>query len=150
MKTGTSMSGIIDTRKSKKNRTMLKCNCSICVNKEKNGCRFGWEPINGKCNRFGTNHYTLSKEEAAQAREQTIKNKEQIKRDNEIRYTTIKKLSEVLDSQLTIQKIKECSRSKNFGNGKFSIKCTNTLDMIITIKFKDGKMRRYKILDIED
>ena len=54
MKTGVSMGSVIDTKKFKKYRKMTKCNCSICVNREKNGCRFGWEPIKGRCNRFGT------------------------------------------------------------------------------------------------
>ena len=149
MKSGTSMSSIINTKKIKKNRTMIKCDCNTCVNKERRGCRFGWEPINGKCNRFGTNHYNLTKDEARIAREQTLLNLEKIQKEKEIKNTSLKLLSEALDTVLTIQMIKECKKPKYFGNGRMSIQCINTNDMIIRVKGKDGKPKLYKVLNIE-
>lgn len=144
------MSRIINTKKSKNNRTMIKCNCSICVNRQKQGCRFGWEPINGKCNRFGTNHYNLSKDEKAKARTQTVINQQLIEEEknkkNEIKNTTIKVLSDALETPLTFDKIKCCTSYKTYGNGKFCIKCNNPEEMIISLKPMYGKAKKYKII----
>ena len=151
MKTGTSTSIIIDTNKAKKYRKMTPCNCNICVNNQKDGCRFGWQPIKGKCSRFGTNHYKLTKEEVVQAREMTAANRELIKKERlaqeEIHITTISKLESALDTKLTYELIRRTKNNKNYGNGRFTFRCIESTDdyLIIRVTFRDKKIRKYKI-----
>lgn len=151
MKSGVSMSSIIDTRKAKKYREMIKCNCKKCVNRGKNGCRFGWQPIDGKCNRFGTNHYILSDDEKLKAEEQTRLNRQAIEKEKElserINITTISKLEELLDTSLTIQFIRSIDKYKVLGNGKFTLKFIGSDEDIISVKFKDKRIRKYKVIN---
>lgn len=149
-KIGSQTNIIINTR-IKKYRTMIKCNCNKCVNLSKDGCRFGWEPIKGKCSRYGTNDYKLSKEEVKEAREKAMANKEVIKKEKElsqeINNTSVSKLSELLETNLTIELIMNNFKNKYFGNGKFAIKCINKEDKLIQITFKDKRTRIYKVSD---
>lgn len=153
MKTGTSMSSIIDTKKAKKFRKTTNCNnCKGCVNLTREGCRFGWEPIKGKCNRFGTNHYKLNKEEVELAKKLTAINKEKIKKEQlakeEIHLTSIKKLEDSLDTKLTYDKIKNTTKKKIYGNGRFTFRCVDHTEdyLIIRVTFKDKTIRKYKII----
>ena len=151
MKTGVSMGSVVDTKKFKKHRKMTKCNCSICVNKEKSGCRFGWEPIKGKCNRFGTNHYKLTKEERIEAKQITEANKERMKLEKEksekIYKTSLCKLDEALETKLNLDILRQTTKYKNFGNGRFSIKFIgNENEDIISVKFRNKQCRKYKII----
>lgn len=152
MKTRTSMSTIIDTRKIRKHRTMIPCNCAKCVNNQKEGCRFGWEPINGKCSRFGTNHYKLKKEEVEEARRKTAANKIAIEKERlareEIHLTTIAKLESALDTNLSYEQILKATNKRIYGNGRFTFKCIEYTDdyLIIRVTFRDKKIRKYKIL----
>ncbi|URZ03182.1 hypothetical protein [Clostridium felsineum] len=147
---GSRTSIIINTR-IKKYRTMIKCNCHKCVNLSKNGCRFGWEPIKGKCSRYGTNQYKLSKEEAKEAKERTIANREVIEKEKElakqIRTTSVSKLSKALDTNIKMKLIMESSRNKYFGNGRFSIKCIDKERNLIRITFQDRSRRIYRVID---
>lgn len=149
MKTGVSMGSVIDTKKFKKYRKMTKCNCSICVNREKNGCRFGWEPIKGRCNRFGTNHYKLTQAEKIEANQITQANKEkrllEKVESEKIYLTSINKLNEALETNLNLNILRKTNKYKNFGNGRFSIKFIKDED-IIFVKFKNKKIRKYKII----
>lgn len=145
------MGNIIDTKKSKKHRKMIKCDCLRCVNREKKGCRFGWEPINGKCNRFGTNHYTLSRDEKKHAREQSKINKEKYllekKEAEKIRATSMNKINDYLETNLDLKTLRSVSKYRNFGNGRFSVKYIGSEDEdIVSIKFRDKKVRKYKII----
>lgn len=151
MKTGVSMGSVIDTKKLKKYRKMTQCNCSRCVNKEKDGCRFGWEPIKGKCNRFGTNHYKLTNEEKKEAKQITEANKERMKLEKEksekIFKTSLCKLDEALETKLNLDILRQTTKYKNFGNGRFSIKFIgNENEDIISVRFRNKKYRKYKII----
>lgn len=151
MKTGVSMGSVIDTKKLKKYRKMTQCNCSRCVNKEKDGCRFGWEPIKGKCNRFGTNHYKLTNEEKKEAKQITQANKEKMRLEKEksekIFKTSLCKLDEALETKLNLDILRQTTKYKNFGNGRFSIKFIgNENEDIISVRFRNKKYRKYKII----
>lgn len=151
LKSGTSMGYIIDTRKSKKYKKMRICNCSQCVNNQKKGCRFGWVPINGMCNRFGTNHYELNEEETKEAIAQSIANKEALQKEekarNEIHITTIDKIQSSLETILSYDQVKSATNDKYFGNGRFALKCIDWTEeyLIISITFRNKKIRKYKI-----
>lgn len=148
MKTGVSMSRIINTRRSRKNRTMIKCDCSVCVNKGRKSCHYGWEPINGKCSRFGRNDYILTKEEVTQARQQTAINRQKNEEKRAVRKTSLELLSKALEDVITLDKIKSCDKItySYFGNGKFGIKCKDPQEMIILVKYKTGKVGRFKVV----
>lgn len=150
IKTGTSMASVVNTRV-KKYRKAIKANCNMCVNNSRKGCRFGWEPIKGKCTRFGTNHYKLSSDEIKKSKEISKRNKEEIlkgKAESEkINLTTIQKINERLETKLTIEILREAKKFKSFGNGRFDIKYIGSDDEdIICIKFRDKRLRKFKII----
>ena len=152
MKTGTSMSGYINTRKSKKDRKMTKCNCKVCVNMGRKVCHFGWEPIKGKCNRYATNQYNITKEEHQELKRKAKEhnNKDKAIRatiEKEMSLTTVAKLNQILETNVSLSKIMSCKSKRYFGNGKFSVKCVDPENQVIIVRNRKGQMKRLQITD---
>lgn len=122
MGTGVATNTIINTRKFKKKP--IKANCKSCVNMSRNGCRFGWTTIKGKCTRYGKNT-NLPKEEANAVREY---NKQRMTDKKNIRYTTIENLSKVLEKELTLEQLCKIRKPTLLGNRKFAIRCIGNID----------------------
>ncbi|MDU2121865.1 MAG: hypothetical protein E7E64_04960 [Clostridium celatum] len=141
MKTDVSTSIIIDTKKVKKKA--IKANCKICVNNSKNGCRFGWERIKGKCTRFGTNDYRMSKEEVESIKEH---NKKLIFDKKNIKNTTIEKLSKALEVELTFDQVYKCNKPTLLGNKKFAIRRTVGGDNPIIEVIYSNRTLKYRIM----
>ena len=139
MKTGTNTGTIIYSKKLKP----VSSNCKTCINKYKNRCRFNWEPINGKCVRYSANDYCLTKDE----RNEIIKQqKERSDRKKTIYNTSLKRLSEKLGTEITLEMIENCNTYRKIGNGKFLIICLDKNKHIIQIKTKKNQTYKFKII----
>lgn len=147
MKTGTNTNTIIHTPRVRP----IKCDCSKCVNKGIKGCRFGWEPIKGKCTRYGSNHYHLTKEEKEKVRKQNEFNKqmydEKKKKRKTIYDTSFQKLSAELETNITIEMIEKCDIYRRYGNGKYAIKCVDKENCLIRLKNKNNRSFNFRIIN---
>lgn len=122
MGTGVATNTIINTRRFKKKP--IKANCKSCVNMSRNGCRFGWATIKGKCTRYGKNT-NLPKEEANSIKDY---NNQIITDKKNIRYTTIENLSKVLEKDLTLEELCKLRKPTLLGNMKFAIQRIGPID----------------------
>lgn len=141
MKTGVSTSIIINTKKIKKKP--IKADCSRCVNNGRKGCRFGWVRIKGKCTRFGTNDYKLSKEEVKSIKEH---NKKIMFDKKNIKNTTIEHLSKALEVNLTLEQVYKCNKPTLLGNKKFAIRRTVGGDEPIIEVIYSNRILKYRII----
>lgn len=102
--------------------------------------------------RASSGKYSLSKDERAEAKIQTKKNRAKIEQDkkirNQVHHTTFAKLSAALDTNVTPELIKICrERYRNIGNGRYRIKCIDPEALIIKIKPQKGVALTMKIIE---
>lgn len=141
MKTGVQTSMIINTRKIKKKP--LKANCKYCVNNIRNGCRFGWELINGKCTRYGVNQAIPKAEQNVVKEHNKVVNEDK----KNIRKTTVANISKVLGCNLTMEDILSCKNSRMFGNCKFAIRTSSEKNRTIEVIYTD-RILKFEIVEI--